>query len=49
MYIHAFMHIHFTDPIPVTRQSSKKQDTNSQHTTHTKKLKIYDKTPNNTK
>ena len=49
MYIHAFVHIHFTDPIPVTRQSNKKQDMTTQQTTHTEKLKTYDKTPNNTK
>ena len=48
VYIHTFVHIHFTDPIAVITQPNKKQDMTTQQTTHTDKLKTYDRTPNNT-
>jgi len=47
LYIHTFVHILFTNPIPVIRQPNKKQDMTTQQTTHTEKLKTYERTPNN--
>ena len=49
-YIHMHIHVYinFTDPTPVIKQSTKKQVLTTQQTTHTEKIKTYDRTPNNT-
>lgn len=45
--LYAYIHIHFTDPIPALRLFNMKQAMTTQQTMNIDKLKPYDRIPNN--